>query len=79
MPMVKDVIKHLTDNYDLDDHIATAIWCEADIILRARQRGKVVTRQQAQRILDTIERKQDCELGISWVTIDVYTDAELEL
>jgi len=77
--MVRDVIKHLSDNYQLDDYIATAIWCEEDIIGRARQRGKVVTRQQAQRILDTIERKQDCELGISWLTIDAHTDAELEL
>lgn len=79
MAQVRDVIKKLTDNYQLDDHIAIAIWCEGDIIGRAQERGKVVTRQQAQQILDTIERKQDCELGISWLTIDAHTDEELEL
>ena len=78
MPTVESVIDHLS-HYKADEHIAVAIWCEDDVIGRAQERGKVVTRQQAQRILDTIERKQDCELGISWLTLDVYTDAELEL
>jgi len=77
MSTVANVIEHLK-TYDPNDHIATAIWCEEDVIGRARERGKEVTRQQAQEILDTIERRQDCELGISWITLDVYTDEELE-
>lgn len=78
MPKVSDVIRHLTDNYQSDEHIATAIWCEEDVIGRARERGKFVTQEQAQNILDTIDRKQDCTQGISWVELDIYTDAELE-
>ena len=77
MPTVSNVIEHLK-GYDPDAHIATAIWCEEDVIGRAKERGKEVTREQAQDILDTIERRQDCELGISWITLDVYIDEELE-
>ena len=77
MPKVSNVIEHLK-GYQPDEHIATAIWCEDDVIGRAQERGKVVTREQAQEILDTIDRKQDCSVGISWIALDVYTDAELE-
>ena len=76
MPTVASVIEHL-QGYDPEEHIAAAIWCEADVIGRAEQRGKAITTAQARNILDTIYRKQDCELGISWITVDVYID-ELE-
>lgn len=78
MPTVSDVIVKLNENYQPDEHIAVAIWCEDDVIGRARERHKVVSREQAQRILDTIDNKQDCSLGISWDTLDFYIDDELE-
>ena len=78
MPTVSDVINKRLNGYNPDDHIAVAIWCEEDVIGRARERGKEVTREQAQNILDTIDHKQDCTQGISWVELDIYTDAELE-
>lgn len=77
MPKVSEVIEHLK-GYQPDEHIACAIWCEEDVIGRAKERGKEVTQEQAQNILDAIDRKQDCELGISWDTLDVYIDEELE-
>lgn len=77
MPKVANVIEHLR-SYDPDDHIATAIWCEEDVIGRARERGKEVTKEQAQRILDRIDSKWDATIGISWVELDIYTDEELE-
>ena len=77
MPTVSNVIEHLK-GYQPDEHIATAIWCEEDVLGRAQERGKRVTREQAQNILDTIDRKWDATIGISWVELDIYTDAELE-
>jgi len=74
VPLVRDVIEKLNTNYQPDEHIAVAIWCEDDVIGLARERGKVVTREQAQQILDTIDNKQDCSLGISWDVLDVYID-----
>ena len=77
MPTVANVIEHLK-TYDPNDHIATAIWCEEDVIGRARERGKEVTKEQAQRILDRIDSKWDATIGISWAELDIYTDEELE-
>jgi hypothetical protein len=73
MPTVANVIEHL-QGYKPDEHIATAIWCEEDVLGRAKERGKKITRKQAQEILDSIDHKQDCELGISWDTLDCYID-----
>lgn len=69
MPTVASVIEHLK-GYKPDEHIATAIWCEEDVLGRAKELGVKITRKQAQEILDELERKQDCELGISWLTLD---------
>jgi len=78
MPTVADVIVRLNEQWQPDDHIAVAIWGEDDIIGRAEERDIKISREQAQHILDTIDNKQDCEVGISWVELDIYTDAELE-
>lgn len=59
-------------------HVAVAIWCEEDVISRAGERGKTVTKEQAAHIIDTIDHKQDCCMGITWDTLDIYTDAELD-
>jgi hypothetical protein len=76
MPTVANVLRHL-QGYQSEEHIACAIWCEEDVLGRAEERGIKITREQVQNILDTIDRKQDCSLGISWDTIDVFTDEEL--
>lgn len=75
MPKVKDVIEHLK-GYDPESHIATAIWCEEDVIEYAKNEmdGQEITREQAQEILDEMDRKQDSELGISWTTIQCYLE-----
>lgn len=70
MPIVRDVIKKLNDQYNPNEHIATAIWCEEDVIGFAKhEMDKEISREQAQAILDQIDANQDCELGITWETI----------
>jgi hypothetical protein len=70
MPIVSDVMEHL-QGYKPDEHIAAPIWCEEDVIGYALNEmdGKVITREQAQSILDQIDSHHDCELGITWETI----------
>lgn len=70
MPKVKDVIDHLRE-LDPDSHIASPIWCEEDVIGYAKNEmeGIELSTEQAREILDELERKHDCELGISWLTI----------
>ena len=74
MPTVKDTIDRLQRSYKPDEHIAVAIWCESDVIDRAEKLGTVVTQEEAQDILDTIDRKQDCSVGVSWDTLDAFID-----
>jgi hypothetical protein len=74
MPKVQEVIERLKSLYQPDEHIAVAIWCEDDVIQQADGRNVSLTRAEAQEILDTIERKQDCSIGISWDVLDVYID-----
>jgi hypothetical protein len=69
MPTVASVIEHLK-GYKPDEHIATAIWSEEDVLGRAKELKKKITRKQAQDILDDIEQHHDAELGICWMTLD---------
>lgn len=71
MPTVKEARERLRG---IRGHMAVAIWQEADVLGRARERHIKISRKQASEILDEIDRKQDCELGITWTTIDCYLD-----
>ena len=53
-------------------HVAVAIWCEDDVLELAIEEGIKCSRKRAREIIDKIDRKQDCELGISWNTISDY-------
>ncbi len=57
-----------------EQHVAVSIWGEEDVLERAKERGMAITQEQARAIIDTIDHKQDCELGITWDTIDCYLD-----
>jgi hypothetical protein len=71
MPEVKEVIEHLK-SYKPNEHIAYTIWREEDVLGRAKELKVKISKAEARDILDTIHSKQDCELGISWTTLDVY-------
>jgi len=57
-----------------DTHVAVVIWSPEDVKGRAKQLGIKVTDEQVDDILDRLDDKQDCSLGISWDTIDCYLD-----
>ena len=57
-----------------EQHVAVAIWCEDDVVGRAKEKGMKITREQAQEILAKMERNHDAELGITWTTIDCYLE-----
>lgn len=54
------------------EHVAVAIWSEEDVLGRAKELKVECSREQAREIIDEIDRKQDCSLGISWDTIDYF-------
>ena len=50
------------------------VWSWEDVIHRAGERGHKLTRQECADIISEVGRKHDCELGVSWLTLDVYID-----
>jgi len=63
-----------------NEHVAIAIWCEDDVLGRAKELEIKCSREQSQDILDKMDNKQDCSMGISWDTIDCYLwDLEAEV
>lgn len=72
MTTVAEAIKRL--KWNGDQHVAVAIWCEDDVLERAEELNIECTQEQARAIIDIIDHKQDCSLGISWNTIDYYLD-----
>lgn len=73
MTTVQEVIGRLNAR-DPNEVVAVAIWCVEDVLARAEERGIKISKEQAEEILDEIDRKQDASLGISWDTIDAYLD-----
>jgi len=72
MPTVTEARKRLRG---VEGHVAVAIWCRDDVIGWAKeQRDEVITPEQADEILDEMDRRHDCELGMNWQTIDCYLD-----
>jgi adenosine/AMP kinase len=71
MPTAEEVINHLK-NYDPKEHMAAAIWSEDDVLMRAKQNDKKITKKQAQEIIDKIDNDHDATIGITWDTIDCY-------
>lgn len=70
MPTIEEAVKRLQSNDG--QHVAVAIWCEDDVLGYAKQIGVKCSRARAREIIDEMDRKQDCELGITWMTIDCY-------
>jgi len=72
VPTVAEATRRL--NWNGEQHVAVAIWCEDDVLFRAKERGIKCSRAQAQEIIDSVDHKQDCSMGITWETLDCYLD-----
>lgn len=79
MPSKADVIKHI-ETYADDTEMAFVIWLPEDVIQQAKERKvyiptlQIPKLEQAKLIIDKIHRKHDCTIGITWDTLDFYTD-----
>jgi len=73
MTTIQKLIEHLS-TYPKDAVVAYALWGADDVIQRASERGLLCSKEQAEEIIDRVDRKQDASLGISWATLDCYID-----
>lgn len=78
MTTVNELIKRLRNTYKPDDVIVAHIWQPEDVIMRADERGIEITQEEAEDAILDIEHHLDCELGITWITIDCAIDNILE-
>ena len=78
MVTVQERIEWLQRNYNQSDVIACPIWTIDDVLGRAKERGIAVTKEQAEGIVDRMDRRHNAELGINWDTIDAYLDDLIE-
>ena len=72
MPTIEEVIDRGLKG--IIGHVAVAIWCREDVRERAEHKGIKITDEQIDELLDRIDHKQDCSLGITWDTIDCFLD-----
>jgi len=71
MPTVTEA-KNRFQGMSPNEYVAIAIWCEDDVLERAKEKGIKCSQDQARDIIDKMDNKQDCSIGITWDTIDCY-------
>ena len=70
---IKEAIRQLK-TYKPEMECAVALWQPDDATGRAKNRGITLTKDEADEVIYLVQRTQDCELGISWITIDCAID-----
>ncbi|MDD5510813.1 MAG: hypothetical protein PHI12_08385 [Dehalococcoidales bacterium] len=71
MPSVKELKEHLK-GYNDEDIIAYDIWQVEDILQKADEDGYICTKEQAEAILEDVDRHRDANYGICWDTLLCY-------
>jgi len=74
MTTVQGHIEFLQRNYKQSDVIAVAVWTVDDVLEQAKKKKMKITKEDAEEVLDRIDRKQSADLGITWDTLDCYLD-----
>jgi len=49
-------------------------WCYEDVLQRAKENGIRLTKKEACDALALTLKRHDCNIGISWETLDVWID-----
>lgn len=49
-------------------------WCYEDVQERAQESGIKLSKKEACDVLELTLKRHDCNLGISWETLDVWID-----
>jgi hypothetical protein len=55
-------------------HVAIAIWEREDVFSKAEELGLTISDEDADAVLDEIDRHQDAEQGITWDAVEHYLE-----
>jgi hypothetical protein len=67
-----ELIKHLQDYYKPDEQICAHLWTRSDVYDMASNYPNEITDEQADKVLELMERQLDSSLGVTWDTVDYY-------
>jgi len=65
---IKDWIEILQKE-NPEESICMNYWQVGDVIEKAEEMGEEITREEAEQILEDMERHIDCEYGVSWANV----------
>lgn len=71
---VYDLVRQIRDEAEDRDEYCLVVWCIDDVLGLAEQRGVNLSVDEAKEAIALISHNHDCELGISWVTLDCAID-----
>lgn len=66
---IDEAIKNLKDT---EGHVAIAVWSRPDVMETAEGMGVTLNDEECDQILDNVDRKQDCSIGITWDVIEFW-------
>jgi hypothetical protein len=52
-----------------EESICMNYWQIGDVLQQAEEMGEEITREEAEQILEDMERHIDCEFGVSWTNV----------
>lgn len=71
---VEELLQQIRNEAEDRDEYALAVWCVEDVLGKAKEMGVKLTRDEAKEVISSIGRHQDCELGITWMTLECTID-----
>ena len=75
---IREFIKRLEEDYNLEDEMVAVIWLKDDVSYRATDQGKEITDEQVSQVIHAMERNHDACIGINWDVIDFHIDDVLK-
>lgn len=71
--ITEEVIKFLEELYiEENPDEFTITWCTDDVLEEAKNNGYKLTQEQGRAILGLAAKYHDCNIGMSWETLDVW-------
>lgn len=69
---VKELIEKLKNYYSEDAEVCSIIWDVDDVLDIAEDRDMSCSKAEAIKIIQLMEHRYECTIGITWDTIDCY-------
>lgn len=69
-----ELIKRLQRQYHPETELVAVFWQKDDVLTRAKDRGLVISDEEAGDIVEALEDRHDACIGINWDVIDFHLD-----